>query len=209
MHSVATEDDGRRHAVESKNILCIMRRKSVALMRKLTAMASTKRQLRFHVQLCIQELTHIPLESGTVFVKVKTNEVVHETTRQRIQNHTVRWGESFEFEAPLDVDQATNIVESFAIRLSIRQEANSASFERIGVVVVDLAEYVSTRESTRRYLLAMCTSNSSLKISVRCRQTAGDPMFRARASVARMDEDAMLAEEDQTHSSIFSLAENG
>jgi hypothetical protein len=182
-----------------------MKRRSLILLNKLAQLTSNKRELRFKIELCIHELTHIPQPNGTLFAKWKTpgGVISDETSKQRIQNHTVRWAESFEFECSVSVDNASNIVDSCPVRISIRQETNNAAgFERIGVVIVDLAEYVSSRESTRRYLLQMSNLNSNLKITVRCQQTSGDPMFKCRTAQTHTDDDTMLGMSEDSEGSF-------
>jgi hypothetical protein len=183
-----------------------MKRRSLILLNKLASLTSNKRELRFKIELCIHELTHIPAPNGTLFVKWKTpgGMISGETRRQRIQDHTVRWTETFEFDCTVTVDNASNVVDSCPIRISIRQETTSAAgFERIGVVTVDMAEYVSSRESTRRYLLEMSNLNSNLKISVRCQQTSGDPMFKCRTAQTHTEDDSMLDVSEEGNATIF------
>ena len=107
-----------------------------------------------------------------------------ESQREQVRDQRVQWDELFPLQCKMKVDEETNVVDQFPVRLSVRAaSARSAAgdFERIGVATVDLAELVGARETVRRILLESSALNAILIISVQVRQTAGDAMFRCRS----------------------------
>ena len=159
-----------------------------------------KRKLRFEVTLTLRELTNVATHSAAaVWVRVKCPGCATvESRRQKVEEQAVAWGEegeSFPMVVNMAVDDASNVVDSFIVRLSVRAATatavggaagggGNAKFERLGVVNVDLAELVGVRETARGFLLEESSFNAVLKVSLTVRQVAGDAMFRARSEAS-------------------------
>jgi len=149
-----------------------------------------KRRLTFEVGLVVHELSHIPFAAGDVFVKWKLpgsmgrsgSSGLTEAVRIR-DDHTARWGKRFPaFNVTLSVDDATNMLDPLILRLSVRVNTTaSMKHTRLGVVLLDLAEYAGTAKTCRKCLLQESDVNSSLRVTVYMEQKKGDPMFRSRA----------------------------
>ena len=94
-----------------------------------------KRKLRFEVTLTLRELTNVATHSAAaVWVRVKCPGCATvESRRQKVEEQAVAWGdegESFPMVANMAVDDASNVVDSFIIRLSVR--AATATARRCG-----------------------------------------------------------------------------
>jgi hypothetical protein len=160
---------------------------------------SNRRELTFHISLTIHELTHVPAGYRTLYAKWKTSgNTAHACTgKHRISDNTVTWEDTFEFDCELTVNNATNVMDSCPVRISIRQDTRSCSgFDRIGVAVIDLSEYAGNWKKTRRYLLQSSSFNSTLKVTVQTRQLSGDPLFKTRPTTDSVEAPSAL----QSHS---------
>jgi hypothetical protein len=170
-----------------------------AMLRRVTA---KKRKLRFEVQLTLQELTNVATRDASVWVKVKCPGCAAvESRRTKLADQAVVWGETFPLVCNMTVDDASNVVDSLVVRLSVRAAAaatgggaaaaaaaggggggGGGAFERLGVVNIDLAELVGVRETERGFLLEESSFNAVLKVGLTVHQVAGDAMFRARSA---------------------------
>ena len=169
-----------------------------AMLRRVTA---KKRKLRFEVQLTLQELTNVATRDASVWVKVKCPGCAAvESRRTKLADQAVVWGETFPLVCNMTVDDASNVVDSLVVRLSVRAAAvatgggaaaaaaagggggGGGAFERLGVVNIDLAELVGVRETERGFLLEEASFNAVLKVGLAVHQVAGDAMFRARSA---------------------------
>ena len=86
------------------------------------------------------------------------------------------------------------------------QEAdNATTYEQIGCVEVDLAEYAAGEAMSRRYLLQDSKMNSHLQITVKMQLLKGDPMFKVpdakRKQIGFQD---VLADKSSSQGTTFS-----
>ncbi len=161
--------------VESENLL------SFAMGLFSTSKRGSKkgRKLEFAIVVHVHSLNNFPLGSDGVFFKLKQpdgSQKPHWSQTYFFSNNAVSFEESVPLMASMTVDSATNVIQSHVLRLSIRQ-LTTKSFQRLGVVLVDLAELANQRETTRRYLLENSRYNASLLLSIKTQQTQGDPQF--------------------------------
>ncbi|KAG9397255.1 hypothetical protein J8273_1170 [Carpediemonas membranifera] len=141
---------------------------------------SSVRKLGFAVVLHIHSLDNFPASSNGVFFKVKhpkkSKEPPYWSNTKYCEKASVVFEENVALMADLFADNKTHVLQSHHLRISVRQKTRK-TFERIGIVLIDLAEIANKREFTQRFLLQKTQYNASLKISVKVQQTAGDPQF--------------------------------
>ena len=154
-----------------------------------------KRSIAFDVTLTVHELSGVSAAANSlVWVKVKSPGCRHaESRRAQLNGQRVQWDEAFPLACKLTVDNETNVVDPFLVRLSVRAASarnTGAAFERLGVATVDLAGLVGARQTERRFLLESSAFNAILKVGVQVRQTAGDAMFRCRSQDVQQQQSA-------------------
>ncbi|KAG2838435.1 hypothetical protein PC112_g4479 [Phytophthora cactorum] len=80
----------------------------------------------------------------------------------------------------LKLEPRTKTLKRCNLRISIRQlaHASAGGYTRLGVITVDLAEYLGGNKITRSFLLEDSRLNSTLNITIHNEQVRGDVMFR-------------------------------
>ncbi|XP_062515078.1 early estrogen-induced gene 1 protein-like [Corticium candelabrum] len=146
-----------------------------------------KKRFRFSASLTLYELSDVPFVSGVLFVKVKLGDggsFSAKTARQAISNHTVTWNEEFTFECRMTAPASDGILSDCMCRLFIRMETKGGkSYEKLGYVDINLAQYACAGLQTTRMLLlgnsnAKKQDNSVLKVGVNVNLLSGDPCFK-------------------------------
>jgi hypothetical protein len=166
-------------------------------------------RLRFRVHVTIHSLEHIPYARGFIMIKWKTKGHKHEgiTATREVTAYTCHFNEDFEYEQQLSVNKKTNIVQSEILRLSVRQDLTGRDdFERMGIVEIDLAQFAGTREITTIFLLKESKVNSSLRVTVRMRLIAGDPVFKCPSGPNALD---LMASRDEGSLHPYSTPDSG
>jgi hypothetical protein len=85
-----------------------------------------KRELRFEVFLEVTDLNHIPQSTGVVFLKWKCTskfgqkQIQGFTKRVNISKNRASWNEKAKFVGEFTVDNETNVIDPFILRLSAR-----------------------------------------------------------------------------------------
>ncbi|KJE89039.1 hypothetical protein CAOG_08428 [Capsaspora owczarzaki ATCC 30864] len=147
-----------------------------------------KNKFLFHVVLNLNSLSSIPFVSGVVFCKIKLTDggkFRELSTRQNIRDHATNWEERFEFDCAT-VANKQGLLASRMVKISVRKERQGGkSFEKLGYVQVDLAEFAGAGSTVRRYILNAHNSatqrqdNSILTITMALTLKSGDPLFKA------------------------------
>ncbi|KAJ9608206.1 hypothetical protein H2200_007194 [Cladophialophora chaetospira] len=160
------------------------------------------RKPKFDLTLRILDLTNIPLLAGTATVRWHLSSSTTADHRGRtpstpISEHKAIWEYEKTLPVRLTIDKLGNLQEC-DLHFEILQEFDGGGGGRgsrvhLGNVKLNLAEYTRIPDSgaelqdeseeegtiTRRYLLQDSKINSTLKISIRMRQTEGDVNFQA------------------------------
>eukprot|EP00051_Salpingoeca_urceolata_P021312 m.332044 g.332044 ORF g.332044 m.332044 type:complete len:278 (-) comp19775_c3_seq1:3346-4179(-) len=146
-----------------------------------------KQKLRFSVTLELCQLLSVPYVTGIVFLKAKLpkGDFSEETKRVPISNHTVTWNQTFTFPCKMTTRDSGELNPCIC-RVSVRKESQGGqSFEKLGAVDINLAEYAGAGTVDRRYLLrgdaktGSRLDNSMLDVKVSLTLTQGDPCFKA------------------------------
>ncbi|KAF0686048.1 Aste57867_22142 [Aphanomyces stellatus] len=137
----------------------------------------------FDVDVRVHACSNIPHTNGRVYGVFKFRGQRARSSMEAVgKEHSVQW-KPWAFALPsvvFEVSPATHVLESQCLRLSIRQEAprRMTGYLRLGVVVVDLAEYVGGAEVTRRFLLENSRFNCCLHVTIASTQRHGDVLFK-------------------------------
>ncbi|KAL1922547.1 uncharacterized protein VTP21DRAFT_10086 [Calcarisporiella thermophila] len=142
---------------------------------------SKRKKPVFELTLVVHELANVPLVSGHYSVRWRLKgsaaQSQGETQRAPLRNHCVRWGQKFQTSVQLIVGK-DNILQPCELRLYIKQESiNGREATNVGVVILNLSEYVNGGGEMRRYLLQESKFNSTLKLGISLRQIEGDASY--------------------------------
>lgn len=171
----------------------------------------------FQVTITVHECTNIPQSRGKVYCKWKTQPKTklegYSSLTAITDDCRAKWDYQLVIaECDMEVNPETNIVKNYYIRLSIRQESltDPKGFARIGIVKINLAEYVGQQPLTRRYLLEDSSFNSTVQVTVKTLQLGGDPMFKRiqvpeKARQVRRPSQSELLTASSEQESIFAV----
>lgn len=151
-----------------------------------------KKKLKFTVDMIIEELSRVSLLNGVFFCKTRLISGGHGdfnelTSREHIESNCVKWKRgNFTFDCKLSASPTTQILETCLCRISVRKEVRGGrSYDKVGYVDVNLAEYAGAGKVTRQYILEgyhdgkkSRLDNCILKISANMTLTSGDPLFK-------------------------------
>ena len=145
----------------------------------------SKKKLVFEVSFCIEELLSIPFLSSLLFAKVKLvspfSNFKYQTLKYQVCNHTVQINEHIFFTSKI-LSKSDGALQPLLLHISIRRELlGGKSFEKLGYVHIDLAQYAGSGKSCQHYLLQNSHSrsfNSILKVKILLKQISGDPCFK-------------------------------
>ncbi|KAI8342721.1 hypothetical protein BC941DRAFT_509612 [Chlamydoabsidia padenii] len=130
------------------------------------------RKVDFEINLNIQDITNVPLVSGSYFVKWRLRNATQSngvTTKEHIKDHTVEWYSSITTCAELVINKH-HVLQPCELKLEIYQELGGGGTKQMGTLSVNLSEYAQSGLITRRYLLEECKFNSFIKLSIRMEQ---------------------------------------
>ena len=138
-------------------------------------------KVAFRAHIVLHECSNLPQSDARVFCKYKApGKLEGKSEAVGVQSHRVQWEYAFSLEpVKMTVSKRTRQVEDYNVRLSVRQVEN-AKFKRLGIVMLNLADFVGKPQATRRYLMQNCQWNATVKVTVHTQQIQGDPFFRAR-----------------------------
>lgn len=107
------------------------------------------------------------------------------TNHVDISQHFVKWEQKFEFEVDMTVDNESKFIQPLLMRISVRQEldSNRSKHKRLGVVTIDLSEYVTKTSGTgnaitRVFLLQESKMNSLVKLSIAIDNLSSDTDYQ-------------------------------
>uniref|UniRef100_A0A1B6BZR1 C2 NT-type domain-containing protein n=1 Tax=Clastoptera arizonana TaxID=38151 RepID=A0A1B6BZR1_9HEMI len=146
-----------------------------------------KKKYKFSVDLCLEDLTAVPFVSAVLFAKVRLldgGSFSDISSREEVQEHTVRWGAKFSFLCKMSANASTGVLDPCILRVSIRKELKGGrSFQKLGFCDLNLAAYAGSGQTTRRCLLEGYDTrhrqdNSMLRLNINMNMLAGDVLFK-------------------------------
>ncbi|KAI8072825.1 N-terminal C2 in EEIG1 and EHBP1 proteins-domain-containing protein [Gongronella butleri] len=149
---------------------------------------SKHRKVIFTSNLVIQDITNIPLVSGSYFVKwrLKNGEPsAGQTDKLQIKDHGVVWNEYITTSTEIIINKH-HVLSPCDWKLEIYQEQPGVGSVPIGSLLINLSEYATSGPITKRFLLDECKFNSFIKIAIQMTQVAGSeeytvpPMVKAQ-----------------------------
>ncbi|XP_008556874.1 protein FAM102B isoform X3 [Microplitis demolitor] len=146
-----------------------------------------KKKYKFSVELVLEELTAVPFVSAVLFAKMRLldgGSFVDHSTREEVQEHTVRWNAKFEFLCKMSASASTGVLDPCVLRISIRKELKGGrSFQKLGFTDLNLAEFAGAGLCRRRCLLEGYDArhrqdNSMLRVAIKMNMLSGDILFK-------------------------------
>ncbi|XP_011334761.1 uncharacterized protein LOC105277815 isoform X2 [Ooceraea biroi] len=146
-----------------------------------------KKKYKFSVEVDLEELTAVPFVSAVLFAKLRLldgGSFVDHSTREEVQEHTVRWNAKFEFLCKMSANASTGVLDPCILRISVRKELKGGrSFQKLGFTDLNLAEFAGAGLCRRRCLLEGYDArhrqdNSMLRVTIKMNMLSGDILFK-------------------------------
>ncbi|XP_055539294.1 uncharacterized protein LOC129726510 isoform X2 [Wyeomyia smithii] len=146
-----------------------------------------KKKYKFTVELHLEELVEVPFVNAVLFAKIRLLDggSFHEhSNREEVKNHTVKWGQKFEFPCKMTSNASTGVLDPCTVRISVRKEIKGGrSFQKLGFIDLNLAEFAGSGLTSRKCLLEGYDTrhrqdNSMLNVSIRMHMIQGDILFK-------------------------------
>ncbi|XP_076654028.1 uncharacterized protein LOC143359737 isoform X2 [Halictus rubicundus] len=146
-----------------------------------------KKKYKFSVEVGLEELTAVPFVNAVLFAKLRLldgGSFVDHSTREEVQEHTVRWNAKFEFLCKMSANASTVVLDPCILRISVRKELKGGrSFQKLGFTDLNLAEFAGAGLCRTRCLLEGYDArhrqdNSMLRVSIKMNMLSGDILFK-------------------------------
>ncbi|XP_059353518.1 uncharacterized protein LOC130692606 isoform X2 [Daphnia carinata] len=146
-----------------------------------------KKRYKFQVELFLEELNAVTFPSAVLFAKLRLldgGNFCEISSREEVQQHTVRWGAKFPFVCKMSANASTGVLEPCLLRISVRKEVKGGrSYQKLGFADLNLAEFAGSGSTLRRCLLEGYNTrhrqdNSILKVTILMTLLSGDPCFK-------------------------------
>lgn len=146
-----------------------------------------KKKYKFTVDLHLEELVEVPFLNAVLFAKIRLldgGSFQEHSNREEVKNHTVRWGQKFEFPCKMTSNASTGVLDPCTVRISIRKEIKGGrSYQKLGFIDLNLAEFAGSGLTSRKCLLEGYDTrhrqdNSMLNVSIRMHMIQGDILFK-------------------------------
>uniref|UniRef100_A0A182NUZ2 C2 NT-type domain-containing protein n=1 Tax=Anopheles dirus TaxID=7168 RepID=A0A182NUZ2_9DIPT len=104
--------------------------------------------------------------------------------QEEVKNHTVKWGQKFEFPCKMTSNASTGVLDPCTVRISVRKEIKGGrSYQKLGFTDLNLAEFAGSGLTSRKCLLEGYDArhrqdNSMLNVSLRMHMIQGDILFK-------------------------------
>ena len=173
-------------------------------------LAHEQPKLQFSFNIIMNELTHIPLLHGVMFLHWKAGSREGFSSHLPVKNHQIQYLMSTYIELDIAVDRATNVLEDVMFKISVNQETEGGqNYVRFGQVSINLSEYAGTREVTKKFLLEHSRTNAALSVSIfSILKGGGAPFFKTPDSAkkfVRLEDEEM---EDENGDRAFRAHSN-
>lgn len=142
----------------------------------------------------INDINNVPLGNGTVWVRWRlpsSSATEHQghTEKAPLSDHRAYWNYEKTLLVRLTIDR-NSMLQECEINFEIFQEFHSSPANEkhvLGKIKLNLAEYVDKVDEdegvVRRYLMADCKVNSTVKIGIAMRQVEGERNFITYGSI--------------------------
>jgi len=146
-----------------------------------------KKRYKFSVELQLEELNAVTFPNAVLFAKIRLldgGNFCEISSREEVQQHTVRWGAKFPFICKMSANASTGLLEPCLLRISVRKEVKGGrSYQKLGFADLNLAEFAGSGSTSRRCLLEGYNArhrqdNSVLKVTIQMTLLSGDPCFK-------------------------------
>ncbi|XP_039443499.1 uncharacterized protein LOC120423673 isoform X7 [Culex pipiens pallens] len=146
-----------------------------------------KKKYKFTVDLHLEELVEVPFLNAVLFAKIRLldgGSFQEHSNREEVKNHTVKWGQKFEFPCKMTSNASTGVLDPCTVRISIRKEIKGGrSYQKLGFIDLNLAEFAGSGLTSRKCLLEGYDTrhrqdNSMLNVSIRMHMIQGDILFK-------------------------------
>lgn len=146
-----------------------------------------KKKYKFTVDLHLEELVEVPFLNAVLFAKIRLldgGSFQEHSNREEVKNHTVKWGQKFEFPCKMTSNASTGVLDPCTVRISIRKEIKGGrSYQKLGFIDLNLAEFAGSGLTSRKCLLEGYDTrhrqdNSMLNVSIRMYMIQGDILFK-------------------------------
>ncbi|KAK9366361.1 N-terminal C2 in EEIG1 and EHBP1 proteins-domain-containing protein [Lipomyces kononenkoae] len=139
------------------------------------------RRPKFAVKITIHDLANIPLVSGLVFVRWHIQDSARGDARGRtdkvpIKDHKAIWNYEMDVARVRLVIEKDGMLSDKHVVFEVVSEYSGEKVE-LGTLQLNIAEFVKEKATGRRYLLHESKINSTIKITLDCRQLSGDVNF--------------------------------
>ncbi|XP_021966908.1 protein FAM102A [Folsomia candida] len=148
---------------------------------------SSKKTIKFVVDLHLEELSSVPFLAGVIFAKLRLlsgGNFRRISDREEIVDHRVCWNSHFEFECKLTATLSTGTLDACTCRVSVRRESQGGkSYQKLGFADINLAEFAGGTPQSRSFLLEEYNSstranNALLRVTLCMRVKEGDFCFK-------------------------------
>ena len=137
------------------------------------------RRRSFEISMTIVELSNYP-EMGVLAVKFRDehgNTGITDRAAIDTATHPAVWNHTANFVHDFFCDVHNSNVKRCNMHFSVRHITPGSQKEtKVGVVDINLSDFLDSSEKTRAFLLQRSRSNSSLKVTIESRQIAGGPI---------------------------------
>ncbi|XP_058819576.1 uncharacterized protein LOC131682239 isoform X2 [Topomyia yanbarensis] len=146
-----------------------------------------KKKYKFTVELHLEELVEVPFLNAVLFAKIRLldgGSFQEHSNREEVKNHTVKWGQKFEFPCKMTSNASTGVLDPCTVRISVRKEIKGGrSYQKLGFIDLNLAEFAGSGLTSRKCLLEGYDTrhrqdNSMLNVSIRMHMIQGDILFK-------------------------------
>ncbi|XP_035908551.1 serine-rich adhesin for platelets isoform X3 [Anopheles stephensi] len=146
-----------------------------------------KKKYKFSVELHLEELVEVPFLNAVLFAKIRLldgGSFQEHSNREEVKNHTVKWGQKFEFPCKMTSNASTGVLDPCTVRISVRKEIKGGrSYQKLGFTDLNLAEFAGSGLTSRKCLLEGYDArhrqdNSMLNVSLRMHMIQGDILFK-------------------------------
>ncbi|XP_017789374.1 PREDICTED: protein FAM102A isoform X2 [Habropoda laboriosa] len=146
-----------------------------------------KKKYKFSVEVDLEELTAVAFVNAVLFAKLRLldgGSFVDHSTREEVQEHTVRWNAKFEFPCKMSANASTGVLDPCILRISVRKELKGGrSFQKLGFTDLNLAEFAGAGLCRTRCLLEGYDArhrqdNSMLRVAIKMNMLSGDILFK-------------------------------
>lgn len=165
-----------------------------------------KKRFKFNVNFRLEELSSVPFISGLLFAKIRLLEggsFLEQSTREEIQNHSVSWKTSYNFQCKVTANASTGFLDPCICRVSVRMDQKGGkAYQKLGFVDINLSEFAGSGQQSRKFLLEGYDSkhrqdNSTIEVTLEMTLISGDPVFKVPRQTTKWYDDL-----DQTPSSV-------